>query len=66
MCISEHLSTASCFTNIILIYPHANSKAGSTIILILLKVGEEQLAEGSTAKESMLFKLCSNAIVIVN
>lgn len=43
-----------CFTDMILIHPHGNSKAGSTIILILLKVGKEQLAEGSTAEESML------------
>ena len=43
-----------CFTDSNLIHPHGNSKSGTTVILILLKAGKEQLAEGSTAKENML------------
>ena len=33
--------------------PPEPSGIGTTIILILLKIGNEQLAEGSTVKESM-------------
>lgn len=55
MFVSEHLSSAPyLFTDIILIHPHGNSKSGTTIILILLKVGKKQLAEGGTAIERVL------------
>lgn len=42
-----------CFTNINLLGPHNNSKSGTTIILIFLKIGKDLLAEGSTGRESM-------------
>ena len=44
--------------------PPEPSGIGTTIILVLLKIGNEQLAEGSTVKESMLVSMPGDSVVL--